>query len=94
MFKDITPAAPIHLLVIPKKYYCSYADFLENAESSEIVYYFQKIKEITDKLDLKNGFRLITNNGDDASQTVEHFHFHILAGRQLGGLIPDDKLNR
>ena len=94
VFKDVNPAAPLHLLVVPKGNYCSYADFVANAEAAEIVYYFQKIKDIADEFNLRDGFRLITNNGSDASQTVEHFHFHILAGRQLGGLLSDDKLNR
>ena len=93
-FEDVNPAAPIHILIIPKNPYTSYADFVANADIDEVAYFFKKIKEIADMFNLGDGFRLITNNGRNASQTVEHFHFHMLAGKPLGGLLAGDKLNR
>jgi histidine triad (HIT) family protein len=94
-FNDISKAAPSHILVIPKGEYISFADFAANAEAQEIVSFFKKVSEIAASLGLdKTGYRLITNNGSDASQTVAHFHIHILGGKKLGGLIAGDNLNR
>lgn len=94
VFEDAFPAAPIHLLIIPKKPYISYMDFLTNADDKEIVYFFKKIKEIAKMAKTEDGFRLITNNGAKASQTVMHFHMHLIAGKPLGGLLASDILNR
>lgn len=94
-FHDISKAAPIHVLVIPKGEYISFNDFASEASAEEIVAFFKKVAEIASSLGLdKTGYRLITNNGNDASQTVPHFHVHILGGKKLGGLISGDKLNR
>ena len=81
-FKDINPQAPVHVLVIPKKHIQS-LDFV-NAENVEYVTaIFKKIPEIAKACGLKNGYRLISNCGPDACQSVPHLHFHILGGRQL-----------
>jgi diadenosine tetraphosphate (Ap4A) HIT family hydrolase len=94
-FHDISKAAPNHVLVIPKGEYISFSDFTQKASNQEIVDFFKKVSEIANSLGLdKAGYRLITNNGSDASQTVPHFHIHILGGRKLGGLLPNDNLNR
>jgi len=94
-FEDISKAAPTHILVIPKGEYVSFADFTNKADSDEIANFWQKVNQIAKDARLaESGFRLITNNGQNASQTVEHFHVHILGGRTLGGLLPDDKLIR
>jgi diadenosine tetraphosphate (Ap4A) HIT family hydrolase len=94
-FHDISKAAPDHILVIPKGEYNSFANFVQNAPQQEIVDFFTKVAEITTSLGLdKTGYRLITNNGSDASQSVDHFHIHILGGKKLGGLIPGDKSER
>ncbi len=90
-FRDITPAAPTHVLVIPKGDYSSFDDFAQTSSADEVAYFFLKVQEIAASLEVdKTGYRLITNHGSDASQSVPHFHVHILAGRPLGGLVPGD----
>ncbi len=94
-FNDISKAAPVHILIVPKKPYISFDDFVQKATSDEIVYLLKKTQEIAQKAGLvKNGYRLIMNHNDDASQTIHHFHIHILGGKFLGGLISGDKLAR
>lgn len=90
-FRDITPAAPAHILVIPKGEYVSFDDFMQHATADEVAYFFLKVQEIAASIGVdKSGYRLITNHGKDASQSVPHFHVHILGGRALGGLVPGD----
>lgn len=94
-FHDISKAAPTHILVIPKGEYVCFADFTSQAPAQEVIDFFQKVREIANSLGLdETGYRLITNNGSDASQTVAHFHMHILGGKKLGGLLPTDHLTR
>ena len=94
-FEDIAKAAPVHILIIPKGNYRNYSDFLQQAAKAEIANCFAKIADLAENhLQLKAGYRLITNQGFDANQTIEHFHMHLLAGRPLGGLLADDKLKR
>lgn len=94
-FNDISKAAPTHILVIPKGQYINFDDFVKNAKNDEISNFFQKVSEIAEKSGAKDqGFRLISNIGSDAHQTVEHFHIHILAGKKLGPLLKSDDLNR
>ncbi|MES2677306.1 MAG: HIT domain-containing protein [Pseudomonadota bacterium] len=94
-FHDISKAAPNHILVIPKGEYINFADFTNNAQAEEIVDFFKKVSQIAAVLGLdQSGYRLITNNGADASQTVAHFHIHILGGKKLGGLLAGDNLIR
>lgn len=82
-FRDINPEAPCHVLVIPKKHIAS-ADEI-NAENSGIVAkIYEKIPEIARLGGVKNGYRVVTNCGADAGQTVHHLHFHILGGATLG----------
>lgn len=90
-FNDISKASPTHILVIPKGEYVNYQDFVLHADSDVVANFFKKIAEICSQLNLdKNGFRLITNSGSDAHQTVKHFHVHILAGKPLGPLLSSD----
>ena len=86
-FKDINPATPIHILVIPKKHITNLLEV--KPEDSRII---SKIYEVINKLakDLKiekEGFRVIVNCGKDAGQEVMHLHFHMLAGKKLGDKI-------
>lgn len=94
-FHDVSPAAPVHVLVIPRGEYASYDAFCEQADAATIAHYFKTIRHIAeDLLKLDDGYRLITNIGENASKTVPHFHIHILGGKQLGGLLADDALTR
>ena len=83
-FKDINPAAPIHILVIPKKHVKSLLE-LED-EDYELVGKIQKvINKLAHQLNIEEeGYRVIVNCGKDAGQEVMHLHFHLLAGKQLG----------
>ncbi len=86
--EDIAPAAPIHILVLPKKAYIDYTDFITQATAEEIKYYFTKVAVIAEELGLsKDGYRLITNKGTLSGQTVFHFHTHIIAGKKLDRLV-------
>ena len=94
-FHDINPAAPIHIIVIPKGEYVSFDDFSQKASDKKISHFFKAVQKIADNLDVvESGYRVIMNHGQNASQTVFHFHVHILSGRPLGGLIPSDTHNR
>ena len=93
-FYDISPAAPIHVLVVPKGEYKNFSDFVAQDNAQEIVYFFAKVAEIAKALEAdKSGFRLITNTGFDANQTVPHFHVHILAGKKMGSLLSQNCKN-
>ena len=83
-FKDINPAAPIHVLVIPKKHIENVLEI--NEENKEIASdIFLAIIKIAKQFGIdKDGFRVITNCGKDAGQEVMHLHFHILAGGKMG----------
>ena len=84
-FYDIAPQAPIHILIIPKGKYIKYDDFLDKASKDEIYHFFKLINQLVKDYDLENtGYRLITNAGKNANQEVPHFHFHLLAGKNLG----------
>lgn len=90
-FNDISKASPTHVLIIPKGQYENYCDFVTNAKSEEITHFFKKIAELANQMGVDSqGFRLITNNGHDAHQTVKHFHVHLLAGKKLGPLLSSD----
>lgn len=81
-FYDINPQAPVHILVIPKVHIPSVDGI--NAENSDIVAkIFEKIPEIAATAGLVGGYRVISNCGPDACQSVPHLHFHILGGEQL-----------
>ena len=86
-FKDINPQAPVHFLVIPKEHIPSAGAV--NAENSAVVAKcFEVIAKLAKEQGLDGGFRVISNCGDDAGQTVHHLHFHVLAGTKMGeGLI-------
>ena len=81
-FRDIAPQAPCHVLVIPKNHIADVNGI--TAENSAIVaHIFQVIPQIAKAEGLENGYRVVSNCGADAGQTVQHLHFHILGGKQL-----------
>ncbi len=81
-FRDIAPMAPTHILVIPKRHIGSVAEV--NAENAQIVaHIFTVIPQIAQAEGLTGGYRVVSNCGADAGQTVHHLHFHILGGKQL-----------
>lgn len=82
-FKDINPEAPVHIIIIPKKHIGSIND-IEYNDNELIGYIYNVAKEIAANLGIKeSGYRIVTNCGDDAGQSVLHIHFHLLGGRNL-----------
>lgn len=82
-FKDIAPIAPVHILVIPKEHISKLEDVNET-NSAVISHIFEVAAKIAKDMGLTNGYRVVSNCGEDAGQTVFHIHFHLLAGRKLG----------
>ena len=81
-FRDIAPQAPTHILVIPKAHIASVNDI--TAENSAVVaHIFEVIPQIAKAEGLDGGYRVVSNCGADAGQTVRHLHFHILGGKAL-----------
>ena len=86
-FKDVNPAAPIHILVVPKKHIVNLLE-VSKEDSDLISYMYQVINTIAIENGFaENGFRVIVNCGKDSGQEVMHLHFHVLAGRKLGDKI-------
>ncbi len=81
-FYDIEPKAPVHFLVIPKAHIPG-AAAVTPENSNVIAHIFETIPKLAGKLGIPH-FRVVTNNGEDAGQTVHHLHFHVLAGGKLG----------
>ena len=91
-FKDINPAAPIHILIIPKGSYVNFDHFGSDASEEEIVDFNRTVKTVIQqaKLDPNSngeGYRLITNTGLNGVQEVPHLHFHLLGGRNMGTMV-------
>ena len=81
-FRDIQPQAPVHVLIVPKKHIASVDEV--TPENSEIVRrVMEAIPEVAKALGLRNGYRVITNVGEDGCQSVRHLHFHLLGGAKL-----------
>ena len=81
-FRDINPQAPTHILVIPKEHISSLNELTED-NVSVVAHIFTTIPKIAAEEGLTNGYRLVSNCGPDACQSVQHLHFHILGGRRL-----------
>ena len=81
-FHDVSPQAPVHVLVIPKKEIASLAQ-LTGDDAALIGHIWQVIPELARQLNLTGGYRVVVNCGPDAGQSVDHLHFHILGGRPL-----------
>ena len=87
-FHDINPLAPIHILVIPKGEYVSLDDFAESASAAEHSAMFRALGRIAAERGVAaSGHRIIANSGRDGHQEVPHFHVHLFAGRDLGGML-------
>ena len=75
-FRDIAPQAPVHVLVIPKKHISGWYD--AQSESDETLAHLMRVAA-------QVGFRVVSNCGDDAQQTVKHLHLHVLGGKKMDG---------
>ena len=82
-FKDIQPGAPTHVLVIPKEHIASAAE-LGQAQGELLGEMFDVMATVAREAGNDGGFRIVTNVGPDAGQSVHHLHFHVLGGRTLG----------
>ena len=81
-FRDINPEAPVHVLVIPKTHIGS-ADEITGETGGIVAHIIESIPKIAKAEGLENGYRIITNIGEDGGQSVHHMHFHILGGKKL-----------
>lgn len=81
-FKDIKPAAPVHILIIPRKHISSLAEAQE--EDKDLLGHILLVaNKLAQQLGLEGGFRLINNCGADGGQVIFHLHFHLIGGRKL-----------
>lgn len=88
-FHDISPQAPVHVLVVPLGKYCSFADFSATASPAEIAGFTRALGQVAREMGLEAaGYRIIANMGEHSGQEVPHYHAHILAGRPLGRMLP------
>lgn len=81
-FRDIAPQAPVHILVVPKAHIASAAEIAEE-NAAVAAHILGVIPKIAEAEGLAGGWRIVSNVGDDAGQTVHHLHFHILGGKRL-----------
>lgn len=81
-FNDIEPQAPVHILIIPKMHIKSAAEINED-NSMIVAHIFQVAAKIAKEMGLTDGFRIVSNCGDSAGQSVKHLHFHLLSGRDF-----------
>jgi len=87
-FHDINPAAPTHILVIPKGRYVSWDDFSAKASEAEIAGFVRAVGKVArDAGAVESGYRLLANTGLNSGQEVPHLHVHIFAGRPLGPML-------
>lgn len=81
-FRDISPQAPTHILVIPKREIASLDD-LDDSDAELMGHLFVVVRKVAAQLELTNGYRTVINCGQEGGQTVDHIHVHLLAGRAL-----------
>lgn len=81
-FNDLTPQAPVHILIIPKQHITSVADINEN-NSNVVAHIFEVAARLGKEMGLDSGYRIVNNCGEDAGQSVKHLHFHFMAGREF-----------
>jgi len=84
-FKDIAPAAPVHILIVPKKEIPDLQS-LQPEDLPLIGEVVQVAQKLAEEFDIEDGYRLLTNNGPEAGQTIFHLHFHLIGGRRLSHL--------
>lgn len=82
-FYDLDPQAPTHVLVIPKAHIASAAEITPE-NSAVVAHIFEVVAKLSKELGLANGFRVVNNCGRDGMQSVQHLHFHLLAGKPMG----------
>ena len=82
-FRDVAPQAPLHVLLIPKVEAVDFEDFHQKASDEEVLGFYSGVKRVVALLELKDGYRLISNKGSAGGQTVFHYHVHILAGKEF-----------
>ena len=88
-FHDISPQAPVHILVIPKRAYVSWDDFSAKASAEEIAGFVRAVGHVAREQGLvAPGYRLLANTGGHGHQEVPHLHVHLFGGRQLGAMLP------
>ena len=82
-FHDINPAAPVHILIVPREHIASLLH-VEDEQSALIAHAFKVAKLLaTENKISEKGFRIVNNCGDDGGQTVQHIHFHLMGGRSM-----------
>ena len=81
-FNDMEPQAPVHILIIPKKHIAS-IDEIDETNSAVVAHIFEVAAKIAREKGLSGGYRVVSNCGEDAGQSVKHLHFHLLGGRQF-----------
>ncbi len=81
-FKDIAPVAPVHVLIMPKKEIAN-IQALEEKDFYLIEEVIRVARMLAEKFGIADGYRLVTNSGEEAGQTVFHLHFHLIGGRPL-----------
>ena len=81
-FKDINPEAKVHVLVVPREHIES-ADAINAENSATVAAVFEAIPKVAHACGLENGYRVITNVGEDGCQSVKHLHFHVMGGEKL-----------
>lgn len=82
IIKDLNPQAPVHLLLIPKEHYANIIE-MSDSQAQTFAKCLKRLSTLTDELGLQNGFRLVSNKGEDGCQSVGHLHIHILGGGKL-----------
>lgn len=81
-FKDTDPQAPVHVLIIPKQHIASVSE-IDEGNSNVVAHIFEVAAKLSEELGLENGYRIVTNSGEDGLQSVKHLHFHLLGGRKM-----------
>jgi histidine triad (HIT) family protein len=82
-FKDIAPAAPVHILIIPKKAIPNIVS-AGKEDAALLAEMILVANQLAHEFNIQDGFRLLTNNGKNAGQIIDHLHLHLIGGKQLG----------